>query len=88
MRATAVPGASRASRSASSSWLRVLSSPLSPRGRSGLRSRFRFRPDRRDRDHLFMQPRRAGAIDGEPAHQHDTRLRARPKITDTRDSLD
>ena len=25
-----------------------------------------------------MQPHRARAIDGEPAHQHDTRLRARP----------
>ena len=38
----------------------------------------RFRPDRRDRDHLFMQACRARAIDGEPAHQHDTRLRAWP----------
>ena len=34
-----------------------------------------------DRDDLFVQPRGAGAIEGEAAHQHDARLRARPMMT-------
>ena len=38
-RAAASFGAARASRSASSSWFSVRSSPLSPSGRSGLRAR-------------------------------------------------
>jgi hypothetical protein len=37
----------------------------------------RFRPDGRNRDYLFVQSLRAGAIHGEPTHQHNARLRAR-----------
>ena len=35
-------------------------------------------PDRGDRDDLLVQPRGAGAVDGEAPHQHDARLRAGP----------
>ena len=54
------------------------SSPLSPSGRSGLQFALGLGPDRRDRNDLLVQPRRAGTVDRKPSHQHDTRLRARP----------
>ena len=54
------------------------SSPLSPSASKRLAFALGLGPDRRDRDDLLVQPRRASPIDRKPPHQHHARLRAGP----------